>query len=147
MPAFIAKECRIWGNISVDRSPIFSRLRSSEEMQYGRPEISTTARDKAYQKYEYQQGDREAVQASSRGACPVPYLRMPFTSPRACLKAVPRAIAQSCAGREIRRQGDTRNHFTYLMYDGRRSRDLLHTSESRTIRRALRGHEASAGIL
>jgi hypothetical protein len=40
--------------------------------------------------------------ASSSGAKPVPYRRIPLTSPNACLNAVPRAIAVSCvsAGRD-----------------------------------------------
>jgi hypothetical protein len=72
---------------------------------------------------------------------------MPLTSPKACLKVAPRAIAQSCVGEEIRRQGGAQSDFTHLMYGGRRSRDLLHTSELRTIHRALRGHGTSAGAL
>lgn len=40
---------------------------------------------------------REGRLTSSSGAKPVPYLRMPRTSPRACLNAVPSAIAESCA--------------------------------------------------
>ena len=70
---------------------------------------------------------------------------MPLTSPKACLKVVPRAIAQSCVGEKIRRYGGAQSDFTYLMYGGRRSRGLLHTSELRTIRHALRGHGTSAG--
>ena len=48
MPDVIANEWRICGISSVDRSPIFSRFRSSEATQNGRPDISTTARDSAY---------------------------------------------------------------------------------------------------
>lgn len=36
------------GNISVERSPIFSRLSLRSVTQYGRPEMSMTARESAY---------------------------------------------------------------------------------------------------
>lgn len=42
---------------------------------------------------------RLSMRTSSRGANPVPYRRMPRTSPSACLNAVPRAIALSCVTR------------------------------------------------
>lgn len=40
--------------------------------------------------------------ASSKGAKPVPYRRMPRTGPRACLKAEPSAMAESCRGKWAR---------------------------------------------
>jgi hypothetical protein len=42
-------------------------------------------------------GEGWDVRTSSSGAKPVPYRRMPRTSPSACLNAVPNAIALSCA--------------------------------------------------
>lgn len=69
---------------------------------------------------------------SSRGANPVPYRRIPRSSPSACLKAVPRAIAVSCAWvfgvyeRNMKQKA-------YLLYDGHRCRGPLCTPSSKII--------------
>jgi hypothetical protein len=44
----VAKDDKTWGIISVESSPIFSRFNSKLISANGLPEISTTARDKAY---------------------------------------------------------------------------------------------------
>ena len=44
----MAKDDKTWGIISVESSPIFSRFNSKLISANGLPEMSTTARDKAY---------------------------------------------------------------------------------------------------
>jgi hypothetical protein len=50
-----------------------------------------------YEPYNMEIGEGPGILTSSKGAKPVPYRLMPRTSPRACLKAVPSAMALSCA--------------------------------------------------
>jgi hypothetical protein len=69
--------------------------------------------------------EKNKKSTSSRGANPVPYRLIPRTSPRACLKAVPKAIALSCkielSGLEERRLENS--DITYLQCDDHQSID------------------------
>ena len=73
-PAAIANEWNTWGIISVDRSPIFSRFSRSSATQYGRPEMSITARERAYVRrlVTGTWDERFVAHTSSKGAWPVP---------------------------------------------------------------------------
>lgn len=86
------------------------------------------------------------VRTSSRGANPVPYRRMPRTSPNACLNAVPRAMALSCEVLQHGKPGPkemVRGDCTYLQCGGRLSRDRPGTSWSMTSRSVSQAHGTS----
>lgn len=91
---------------------------------------------------------REGRRTSSSGAKPVPYLRMPRTSPRACLNAVPSAIAESCAEQKYGKPPSHMRHSktwqTYLQSGGRRCAGRPCTSSGATCPSALRAHGTSA---
>lgn len=75
----------------------------------------------------------------------MPYLRMPRTSPKACLNAVPKAIALSCIDKPSQHVLlGLRGGNTYLWCGDRLSRGRPYTSWSGTCLSASREHGTSA---
>jgi hypothetical protein len=120
------------GIISVDKSPIFSLFRPRSVTQKGREQISITARERAsIERLAWQDGRMRVLRTSSSGAKPVPYLRIPRSSPRAFLKTAPRAMALSC-GVPCWGSFHSFPDDTYLQYDGHLSRDRPYISSQPT---------------